>query len=278
MKRKPTFLVIGVPRAGSTWIYERLKEHPNIWVPLKRREVHFFDRDRNYSRGWKWYSRFFPDEDDDFEAVGEVSPHYLFGCEVPGRVKSLGSVNKFVVFLRDPISRLVSHYRFRRMVDGYSGELHEFISDYPDSVEWGRYGRYLKRWYSEFESDRFLVKSIESVAKNEIAVLEAIALHLGVPAGGFRENVGEKGKHQSGRLQRPGLYRIGVRLGKALRRAGLNKAYDAVRKSWIGAILREKEQRERHGEEINLTRDLRVQLTDMYTETSSGCRSIRMST
>jgi Sulfotransferase family len=38
----PTFLGIGAPRAGTTWLHANLKKHPEIWLtPVK--EIHYFD-------------------------------------------------------------------------------------------------------------------------------------------------------------------------------------------------------------------------------------------
>jgi hypothetical protein len=47
----PTFLGIGAPRAGTTWLHANLGKHPEIWLtPVK--EVHYFDaRQRGEPRG-----------------------------------------------------------------------------------------------------------------------------------------------------------------------------------------------------------------------------------
>jgi hypothetical protein len=47
----PTFLGIGAPRAGTTWLHANLKKHPEIWLtPVK--EIHYFDsRQRGDLRG-----------------------------------------------------------------------------------------------------------------------------------------------------------------------------------------------------------------------------------
>jgi hypothetical protein len=47
----PTFLGIGAPRAGTTWLHANLGKHPEIWLtPVK--EVHYFDaRQRGDPRG-----------------------------------------------------------------------------------------------------------------------------------------------------------------------------------------------------------------------------------
>jgi len=41
-EKLPTFLGIGAPRAGTTWLHANLKKHPEIWLtPVK--EIHYFD-------------------------------------------------------------------------------------------------------------------------------------------------------------------------------------------------------------------------------------------
>jgi hypothetical protein len=39
---RPDFLVIGAQKAGTTWLYEQLRAHPDIWLP-KEKELHYFD-------------------------------------------------------------------------------------------------------------------------------------------------------------------------------------------------------------------------------------------
>lgn len=45
--RHPTFLVIGVQKAGTTWLYQRLSQHPDIYLP-PRKELHYFSRSPKY--------------------------------------------------------------------------------------------------------------------------------------------------------------------------------------------------------------------------------------
>lgn len=57
----PEFLCIGAQKSGTTWLYENLKQHPEIWLtPVK--EVHFFNyylyhpspfRRKFYTRIWR---------------------------------------------------------------------------------------------------------------------------------------------------------------------------------------------------------------------------------
>lgn len=38
----PDFLVIGAQKSGTTWLYQNLRTHPEIWLPPEK-EIHFFD-------------------------------------------------------------------------------------------------------------------------------------------------------------------------------------------------------------------------------------------
>jgi hypothetical protein len=40
--RYPDFIGIGAQKAGTTWLYRNLRDHPQIWMPKK--EVHYFDQ------------------------------------------------------------------------------------------------------------------------------------------------------------------------------------------------------------------------------------------
>jgi hypothetical protein len=52
----PTFLGIGAPRAGTTWLHANLGKHPEIWLtPVK--EVHYFDTRHRKRRRNNFYRR-----------------------------------------------------------------------------------------------------------------------------------------------------------------------------------------------------------------------------
>ena len=58
----PTFLGIGVPRGGTTWLHTLLATHPDVYIPTRRKEIRFFDR--HFDRGLGWYEGFFCDDDE----------------------------------------------------------------------------------------------------------------------------------------------------------------------------------------------------------------------
>ena len=83
-----------------------MQSHPNIFVP-KLKEIHYFSL--HYHKPFKWYQSFF-EESKDSQAIGEVTPYYLFHPLVPQRIASKIQNIKILILLRDPIERLLSHY------------------------------------------------------------------------------------------------------------------------------------------------------------------------
>lgn len=122
----PSFLIIGAQRAGTTSLFDSLRQHPDIVGPtageklvLLRKEVHFFDL--RFSEGVEWYRSFFPLSVHRRLArlrgrdllAGESTPYYLFHPEVPRRVAATLPDVKLIALLRDPVERAYSHHQHR---------------------------------------------------------------------------------------------------------------------------------------------------------------------
>ncbi len=102
----PNFLLVGATKAATTWLYQRLNEHPEIYVPSLK-EVNYFSR--RYDRGKEWYLSFFADVKAE-KAIGELSPSYFTSPETPTRIKTLNPDMRLIFMLRHPIERVYSHY------------------------------------------------------------------------------------------------------------------------------------------------------------------------
>jgi Sulfotransferase domain len=229
----PTFLGIAAPKAGTTWLHELLAGHPQVRMPALRKEVHYFDL--HFDRGQDWYERFFAGPDDAAPvAVGEITPHYLYDPAVPARVRSMPSVDRFVLILRNPVDRAFSHYRFRRRQDGTDETFEAFLEREPNAVEWGRYGAHLAPWLEEFGRDRFLVLVHERAVADVGATQAELAAHLGIdparwPPGGGTDRVNESFAPRRGRL-----YAGAVRGARWLRRHDLDRVIGTAKRA--GAV------------------------------------------
>jgi hypothetical protein len=107
---KPTFLILGAQRAGTTSLYSYLTAHPQI-AAAARKEVHFFDI--HYGKGEAWYWEQFPlwEAGDTQTITGEASPYYLFHPLAPERAAAAVPHAKLIVLLRNPVDRALSHHQ-----------------------------------------------------------------------------------------------------------------------------------------------------------------------
>lgn len=78
-RRLPQCLIIGVRKGGTRALLEMLFLHPRVQKAAG--EVHFFDRDDNYSRGLEWYRKKMP-HSFPHQVTIEKSPSYFVTPEV----------------------------------------------------------------------------------------------------------------------------------------------------------------------------------------------------
>lgn len=120
MSRKPLvqFVVGGVQKGGTTALAEFLSRHPQLQLP-DGKEAHVFDApgfdDRWDARAVDArYARFFPELAGDDVLRGDATPIYVFHPQLVARIARYNPAMKWVLILRHPVERAVSHYRMER--------------------------------------------------------------------------------------------------------------------------------------------------------------------
>ena len=81
MSVTPNFLIIGAMKSGTSTLAGLLRSHPGVFMATTK-ELHFFDRDENFAKGWEWYLAHFEDASDAV-AIGEATPAYTRTGEFP---------------------------------------------------------------------------------------------------------------------------------------------------------------------------------------------------
>jgi hypothetical protein len=208
----PQFVVIGAQKGGTSSLYNYLTAHPAV-VRAATKEIHYFDL--NYHLGENWYRGHFPTRRriarighrlGVHALTGEASPYYLFHPRVPGRVKALLPDARFIVVLRDPIERAVSHHN-HEVIDGYetldlvaaidaeprrlAGEVKRlatsdrhnasFSHQHQSYLSRGQYAEQLERWFALFPRERFLIIESRELFDNPAAVTARAFEFLGLP-------------------------------------------------------------------------------------------------
>ncbi|MBN2372455.1 sulfotransferase domain-containing protein [bacterium] len=193
----PTFLGLGVPRAATTWLHELLDRHPEVYVPKRRKEVHFFDK--NYDLGINWYETFFPSNayNTEYKAIGEITARYLSCEQCPERIIKTPSITKFIVILRNPINRAFSHYGMRVREGLYSGSFESFLFKHPDMISLGFYSCGFEKYFNFFKREQFLILIFEKAMSNIEKTKEVLANFLNVSLDKFPVNAGNKEVNKS---------------------------------------------------------------------------------
>jgi len=106
----PNYMFLGAAKSATTTYYDILKNHKEVFVP-KFKEPHFFNFDKNFSKGIDWYSQTYFGNVSEEKAIIDFTPTYLYSNLCAERIfNCLGPKMKFVVILRNPVDRAYSHY------------------------------------------------------------------------------------------------------------------------------------------------------------------------
>jgi hypothetical protein len=214
----PTFVGIGVPRAGTTWLHELLRSHPEIYVPSRRRELNYFDL--YYHRGLSWYEKFFPPDSRawNYRAIGEITPYYFYDPHCPARMAEL-PVQKLLLMLRNPVDRAWSWYALMVRDGHYQGTFESFLTQtrWP-VVQQGTYSTYLENYLRYFERDRLLILVLEEVVRDVPETKRRLATFLGVACDRFPDAAGTAVANESYVPSAGRAYGLAVRAARLLRR------------------------------------------------------------
>ena len=107
------FFIVGAQRAGTSYLYQLLDEHPEIEMakPAKP-EPKFFHVDTLYQHGLEYYKSFYFQEGTSVCIRGEKSTSYMESEKAAYRIAQAFPDGKILFLLRDPIERAISNYWF----------------------------------------------------------------------------------------------------------------------------------------------------------------------
>ncbi len=210
----PEYVILGGQRCGTTSLYQYLVEHPAI-AAATTKEVHFFDV--GYARGSSWYRGHFPTgaylraltrRTGMRATTGEASPYYLFHPRAPYRLADLLPWARLIVVLRDPVSRLASHYHHEVALGHERLPLADALAQEPERMQGeearilqdpayqspahqhhsyfsrGLYWDQLTRWFSVIPREQFLIVEYERFFSDPTAQLDRVLGFLGLPPQG----------------------------------------------------------------------------------------------
>lgn len=190
----PNLFIVGAIRAGTTSLYEYLKEVPSVYMtPIK--EPNFFiknvDRKQLHTKpitNKKKYLNLFSKAKNE-TVIGEASPTYLWDPDSPKLIKNSVSHAKIIIILRNPIERAYSHYL---MLLGHGSINLSFEESIAKSIKLprndfssriisaGMYYDQVKRYYEIFELNKIKVIIFEEFVSNPLPFFKSILKFLEV--------------------------------------------------------------------------------------------------
>lgn len=177
----PSFLGIGFPKSGTTWLYENLRTHPKVFVSDKK-ELRYFDQ--HFTHPLRSYAQHFSHSSSPVQ--GEISPSYITLSE--SRIRFIRSVMpdvKLVVLLRNPIERewsLLVHACTKAGISVHDQSDDEIIARLQRSrvYQLGGYDMVLERWLSIFDPAQLYIGLYDDLQCQPQVLLEQVLWHIGV--------------------------------------------------------------------------------------------------
>ena len=183
----PTFLGLGAPKCATTWLYNCLKAHPEVFVSDVK-ETNFFVFDTIDGRLDEYTAHF--EGAGDAKAVGEISVSYISSDVAPRRAQAHVPEAQLFASLRNPIDQTYSYYWHlqRQNFHGWDLERVHRIQSFEDALELipeqllepGFHYRNLQRWLEYFNRSQLHVLLLDDIKDDAGRELARLYEHLGV--------------------------------------------------------------------------------------------------
>lgn len=172
----PSFLVIGPPRTGTSWLHDVLRPHTTL--PTSIKETRFFDT--HFQRGMKWYRAHFPSTLAG-KRSGEVAPTYFASELARERIAKTAPAARIVCIFRHPVERILSLYRIKRAYGFIPWKFEQALVHDPELLESSRYATHLKSWQQTFGTDSVLAAFYEDLRDQPQVFLDRVLDFIAVP-------------------------------------------------------------------------------------------------
>jgi hypothetical protein len=214
----PDFLVVGVPKAGTTALHAALARHPGLYLSTIKEPKFFLTDGPPPAKGGPGDVITYREhvwQRDKYEALfeparpgalrGEATPLYLHDKAAMRRIADLIPHARLIAILRDPVER--AHSNWAHLWSAGLEPVGDFVAacaeeDRRIAAGWasfwhytglGKYGEQLRHAFTIFPRDQLLVLRYRLLVDEPAAALDRICEFLGVATGVIseipRENV-----------------------------------------------------------------------------------------
>lgn len=172
----PNFAYIGTSKAGSTWLFNALSVHPEVYL-ASNKGLYYFDL--HFDSGQDWYLSHFAAAGDR-AAVGEISHSYLSSPDAAERIAALNPRIRLLACLREPADRAFSDYLDLVKNGQYSGSFEDALERYPRLFDRGRYATHLARYLEHFPAEQLHVGLFDDLRQDAQGYANDVYRFLGI--------------------------------------------------------------------------------------------------
>ncbi len=153
------FIFVGPSKTASTWVFDILRSHPEVFVPAAK-DIYFFDR--YYEKGLAWYESFFP-VTNKVLIRGELSHDYFSNTKAIQRIYAYNPNMKLICCLRNPFDRAYSSFQHRQRLGLAKASFAEDILHAQEVENEGLYNTHLSNIFSLFRRDDVLILDFDDL-------------------------------------------------------------------------------------------------------------------
>ena len=170
---KPNLFIVGAPKCGSTFLYEKLQSHPDLFFP-KIKELNYFSLEQlnqaSYYKDYKTnsldkYLRFYdPAKNEKYLIDASVS--YFTFDDIPAKIKEFTPDAKIIMLVRNPYKRSYSHYLMDQRMGCAKKPLQEYLVDdnsfhYRQYISNSKYYEQFKKYQEYFKAENIFIIELE---------------------------------------------------------------------------------------------------------------------
>ncbi|MDP8958298.1 MAG: sulfotransferase domain-containing protein, partial [Actinomycetota bacterium] len=184
----PNFIIIGAMKAGTTSLFQYLRQHPQVFMP-DMKEPHFFSAEHNWHRGRGWYEELF-EEAGPAVAVGEASTGYTkhpIYQGIPERMAKMLPEVRLIYLMRHPIERMQSQYLDQTtirddhpLLEPESRSLRKALTSDPSYLSFSMYAMQIEQYLDFFAREQLLLLTSDEFRQARRPTLHKVFSFLGV--------------------------------------------------------------------------------------------------
>jgi len=176
----PNLIIIGGLKCGTTSIHHYLGLHPEVQMS-KPKELNFFVDELAWDLGMDWYEGRF---DGRYTVRGESSPHYTNLPRYTGVVERIHQHvpdAKLLYMVRDPIGRILSHWRHATGAGYETREMEDVLTrDDQTYVTRSMYWMQLQPYLERFDRDQMEIITQEELQSDREGTMRRAFRFAGV--------------------------------------------------------------------------------------------------